>query len=258
VKLTDRLVKATPGRGSAVRRPGPQGAGDGSRRRLFEAAAREFAARGFDGASVDRIAASARLNKAMIYYHFDSKAGLYSEILRDMFAAVGARVRAVAASAEPPEDKVRLFVASIAEEADARPHFPPIWFREIADGGTHLDPHTIREVAGVVSSLRRIIDDGVERGLFHPVDPFLVHAGIVGPLLLFFASSALRDRISRTGLPVGDYQRGQVIVHIQRVTLGVLRGLARGEGRAALPARARGRGARPAPGAGGRTTRRSS
>jgi len=246
------------------RRPGPRARGsEQSRRRLFEAAAREFAAHGFAGASVDRIATTARLNKAMIYYHFGSKAGLHGEILRDMFSAAGDRARAIAASADTPEEKVRRFVDAIAVAADARPHFPPIWFREIADGGIHLDPQTIREVAGIVSALSGFIDAGVRSGVFRPVDPFLVHAGIVAPLLLFFASEPLRERMSRAGLGVSQYQRGQVVDHIQRVTLGVLRGLANGQADAAAPTvparRARGtRSGQPAPAEGGRTRGRSS
>src|SRR6188474_1140664 len=110
----------------------------GSRERLFAAAAAEFAARGFAGANVDRIARAAHVNKAMIYYHFGSKAALYREILGDMLRAVGERVRAVAASAATPEEKLRQFVAAIADAAEARPHFPPIWFREIAEEGAHL------------------------------------------------------------------------------------------------------------------------
>ncbi|HEV3484574.1 MAG TPA: TetR/AcrR family transcriptional regulator, partial [Vicinamibacterales bacterium] len=68
----------------------------GSRDRLLAAAAAEFAARGFAGANVDRIARAARVNKAMIYYHFKSKAALYREILQDMFEAVGVGVLALA------------------------------------------------------------------------------------------------------------------------------------------------------------------
>src|SRR5205809_7981732 len=94
-----------------------------SRQRVFAAAAAEFAARGYAGADVDRIARAARLNKAMIYYHFKSKAALYREILRDMFGAVRTRVAAVAASDASPEDKIRAYIAAIAIEAQARPHF---------------------------------------------------------------------------------------------------------------------------------------
>src|SRR6478735_10141107 len=81
-----------------------------SRQRLLTAAAAEFAARGFAGASVDRIARTARVNKAMIYYHFQSKAGLYREILRDMFAAVAGRVTATGQSGASPDEKIRDFV----------------------------------------------------------------------------------------------------------------------------------------------------
>src|SRR3954454_6406386 len=97
-----------------------------SRDRLFAAAAAEFAARGYAGANMDRIARVARLNKAMIYYHFRGKAALYREILNDMFGAVRARVAEVAASGAAPPDKIRGYVEAIAAEAAARPHFPPI------------------------------------------------------------------------------------------------------------------------------------
>src|SRR6185295_18532994 len=104
-----------------------------TRQRLLKAAAAEFAARGFAGASVDRIARTAGVNKAMIYYHFKSKAALYREILRDMFDAVALRVSAAAGSTAGPADKIRAFVEAIAIEAEARTHFPRIWFREVAE-----------------------------------------------------------------------------------------------------------------------------
>src|SRR3954465_2179878 len=98
----------------------PGSASVDSRRRVFDAAAAEFAARGFAGANVDRIARAARVNKAMIYYHFASKAALYREILRDMFEAVARRASVAAAAAADPRDKIRAFVEAIAVEAEAR------------------------------------------------------------------------------------------------------------------------------------------
>ena len=171
-----------------------------SRQRLLTAAAVEFAARGFAGASVDRIARAARVNKAMIYYHFRSKAALYREILRDMFEAVAAGVAEVAEASADPADKVRGFVDAIAVEAEARPHFPPIWFREIAEGGSHLDTATLASMSGIIKSLGGIVREGIAAGRFQQVNPLLVHAGIVGPILLYFASSSLRVRLQRGGL----------------------------------------------------------
>jgi TetR/AcrR family transcriptional regulator len=197
----------------------------GSRERLFAAAASEFAARGFAGANVDRIAKAARVNKAMVYYHFKSKAALYQEIVGEMFNAVGERIRAVAASDATPQDKLVQFVAAIAEAADARPHFPPIWFREIAEGGVHLGPGTLTEVAGIVQKLVAILQEGVRIGAFRKINPLLVHGGIVGPLLLFFASAGVRQRLQRAGLAgAAEFTRDEVVAHVQRVTLALVEG----------------------------------
>ena len=196
----------------------------GSRDRLVAAAAAEFAARGFAGANVDRIARAARLNKAMIYYHFTSKAALYREILRDMFEAVARRVAETARSSADPADKIRAFVEAIAVEAEARPHFPPIWFREIAEGGAHLDAATVAHIATVVKTLGAIVKQGVAANRFRPVNPLLVHAGIVGPLLLYFASTGIRQRLERGGVRGFGLNRDEVVAHVQRVALNTLEG----------------------------------
>lgn len=209
----------------ARRRPAPPAAT--SRDRLLTAAAAEFAARGFAGTSVDRIARVARVNKAMIYYHFASKAALYREILRDMFDAVARRVADTGRSAADPADKVRAFVEAIAIEAEARPHFPPIWFREIAEGGAHLDDQTVSHIAAVVTTLAAIIREGVAAKRFRSVNPLLLHAGIVGPLLLYFASGGIRKRLARGGVgAAAAIEQADVIAHIQRVALGTLEGQA--------------------------------
>jgi AcrR family transcriptional regulator len=198
---------------------------EASKARVFEAAAEEFASHGFAGAKVDRIAARARVNKAMIYYHFKSKAALYREILREMFAAVAARLEEMGAEHRDPNGKILAFVEAIARSAEARPHFPPIWFREIAEGGTHLDEGVTRTVAGIVKRLAGIVKEGVDAGVFRPVDPLLVHGGIVGPLLLYYASASLRKRMARAGVPRADaYHSPEVIAHVQRVALATLQG----------------------------------
>jgi len=48
-----------------------------TRRRILDAARREFGMKGFDGARVDAIARRARVNKGLIFYHFQSKEELF-------------------------------------------------------------------------------------------------------------------------------------------------------------------------------------
>jgi AcrR family transcriptional regulator len=201
-------------------RPAPD-----TRSRLLAAAAAEFAARGYAGANVDRIARAARANKAMIYYHFRSKAALYREILRDMFDAVAARVHDAAGSALPPDEKIRRFIEAIVSAAEERPHFPAIWLRELAEGAAHTDTGTLRQAGAVLAALGGILDEGRRQRRFQPANPLLVHMGIVAPLLLFFASAPLRRKMDRAGAAgAAGVSRDAFVAHVQRVTLALLEG----------------------------------
>ena len=51
-----------------------------TRKRIFEAARKEFAAKGFAGARMEGIARRAGVSKQLILHHFKSKESLYSEI----------------------------------------------------------------------------------------------------------------------------------------------------------------------------------
>ncbi|WP_053738268.1 TetR/AcrR family transcriptional regulator [Nocardia sp. NRRL S-836] len=55
---------------------------EATKAKLLEAALAEFAAHGIAGARVDRIAAKAGCNKAMIYAYFGSKEDLFDEVLK--------------------------------------------------------------------------------------------------------------------------------------------------------------------------------
>ena len=196
----------------------------GTRERLFSAGATEFAARGFAGANVDRIADAARVNKAMLYYHFKSKAGLYGEILRDMFQAVADRLAATTSPAADPSDRIRAMVEAIAHEAEARPHFPAIWLREIAEGGVHVDKPTVAIVAGILQLVAGAVKDGVASRRFIPANPLLVQLGIVGPLLMFFATAPLRRKVPPPLDAAAQPTTREVVAHVQRVALLTLEG----------------------------------
>ena len=78
------------------RRPGrPEGAAhaDAIRGALLKAARELFAQRDFKAASVREIAAAARVNPAMIHYHFGDKDGLYRAMLQETLGPVLQKVQ---------------------------------------------------------------------------------------------------------------------------------------------------------------------
>src|SRR5215813_7158270 len=98
--------------------------------RILAAAADEFAARGFAGARVDRIAKRARVNKAMLYYHFGSKQGLYRTLLRSTFGQIAAQLVSIAASGRPPAETLDAAVTAMAAFVGTHAFFPSIMLRE--------------------------------------------------------------------------------------------------------------------------------
>jgi AcrR family transcriptional regulator len=190
---------------------------------LFRAAADEFAERGFEAAGVDRIAARARVNKAMLYYHFGSKRALYLEVLRHMFRAVGLRARAIADGPGTAEQKTDAWIAAIVEEAAARPWFPSIMLRELASGAPRFDPETFAMMNAVYAAVRDIIHQGQREGGYRDVDPLLTHLTIMPAILVFFA----RQRVlSASALSEGlaePRQLAEFVRHMQQSVRRMLR-----------------------------------
>lgn len=196
---------------------------EASKARVFEAAAAEFAAHGFAGAKVDRIAARARVNKAMIYYHFTNKAALYRAVVGDMFAATATQVRALRAGRLTPAEQIDELIAIIAREGQAREHFPRMWLRELADGGRHMGEKNFADMTAIVSTLAAILADGVRAGTFRPVSPFVAQVGIVGPLFLFMATAPMRRAVaSHSRLPIDEIPAPVMVDYVRDMTKAAL------------------------------------
>jgi TetR/AcrR family transcriptional regulator len=192
---------------------------------LFRAAAQEFAERGYEAARVDRIAVRARVNKAMLYYHYRSKQGLYVEVLRDMFGAVGVRARAVADAPEPADVKLDTWIAALVEEAAARPWFPPIMLREIASGAPHIDEATFTMMNGVYLAVRDMVVQGQREGTFRDADPLLAYLMILPSILIFFARQrVIAQRKGMQGFAAAAPRTTDEFVrHVQRSARAMLR-----------------------------------
>ncbi len=191
-----------------------------SRRRVFEAAAKAFAVKGFDGAKVDAIAAEAGVNKAMLYYHFADKLTLYRGVLLDLFSAVARGTAGARAAGGVPEAQLRAFVQALVNAARDRPHVPAIWLREIADGGRHLDPEVFTQLRTVLATLDAILKDGARDHGWRPIQPFLVQAGIAAPLMFILATQGLRTQARLTpDLPADP---DAIAAHFTAMTLAML------------------------------------
>jgi AcrR family transcriptional regulator len=210
---------AAPARSRRRRRTPPPD----SRTAVFAAAAELFSARGLDGVGIDDIAHAARLNKAMIYYHFDSKLALYRAIVRDMLHAVRDFATAVANRPDPADQRLAAFAAGIVRLADDRAWFPPLMLREISEGAPRLDPETLGLMKAVFLAFTRILEDGRREGLFRPVNPILAYMSVLGPILLNAARERAARRPGRLELPMfAEVPHADLTAHMQQAALRLL------------------------------------
>jgi len=171
--------------------------------RILAAAAVEFAARGYAGARVDQIARRARVNKAMLYYHFRSKQGLYRALLRDTFTRAGDRLQTIAASAAPPADQLDNAIAAIAGFIRQHQFFASIMLREIAESGAHLDHDTLAALAALPRAVGGIIQRGVDEGAFRPVHPLAAYFSMLAPMVVYLAGAPIRRQLAARHLAGG-------------------------------------------------------
>src|SRR5450631_2505460 len=67
---------------------------DQTRKSILRAAIRELSTHGLAGARTDTIAESAKVNKALLYYYFKSKQGLYAAAIDEVSKTVAERALA--------------------------------------------------------------------------------------------------------------------------------------------------------------------
>ncbi len=165
---------------------------------------------------VDGIAERAKVNKAMIYYHFADKLALYRAVVGDMLSTLGNTVTEIAAAELSPAGKLDRFIENFVRLADSRPWFPTLMLREMAEGAPHLDLETLSHIKAVFAGFGKILAEGEAAGAFRKVHPVLAYASIVGPLVMNAARERVASRPGRAHLPMlVEVSHDDLIAHIQ-------------------------------------------
>jgi AcrR family transcriptional regulator len=188
----------------------------------MQAAAELFAERGFDGVPIDEVAERAGVNKALISYHFGGKRRLYVAILRSTFASMTDRLKALEAEAPSAREALHAFAEAFLQVTRESPGFPTLFLREVLASG--IEPAVLPHLLEIIGVSRRLAARGVREGLFRRVDPLLLHFGLVGSLVFFFATEPARERAAAGGhVPFAMPDPAAFVDYLEELTL---RGLA--------------------------------
>ncbi len=160
---------------------------DASRAAILVAAARVFAAVGFAGARTDTIAAAAHVNKALLYYYFKSKEGLYVAVFEDQFRdfhleAVG-RLRAPGPAAQVLCDYINWHFDSIAHLQNRA-----ALQQQFMAAESRLRTPLLRKYARPRSkALQELLRRGVASGEFRDIDVGHAAISITGLIIHYFS-----------------------------------------------------------------------
>ena len=111
----------------------PDHAQDATREKLLAAAHRQFAARGYYGASIAQIAGEVGLTKQALLYHFRRKEDLYSHVLKGIAGRLLAGMRAEVDASKAPEQQFENVILGIYKAARSNPLDNKVLMRELLD-----------------------------------------------------------------------------------------------------------------------------
>jgi len=158
-----------------------------TRSEILEVATREFAEHGFDGGRIDEIAASTSTTKRMIYYYFESKEGLYLEVLRNAYRAIRAAEQQVDVDHTDPTAAIRQLAELTFDYHEAHPDF----IRLVAIENTAFAQHMAKFESfadlnsPAIALIAKILEQGYSDGRFRrKVEPIDLH--IVVSAFCFF------------------------------------------------------------------------
>ncbi len=175
-------------------RPGSRGEPEKTRAAILRAALEEFAHEGVAGARTDEIARRAGVNKALIYYYFKDKEGLYAAALEQVFSGLHQKVSAVLQRTDlPPRERLVLYAQTHFDYIASAPVYPRLVQREfMRTTGRTLSPagRNIMEkhVRPFYDRLEKLVVEGEKSGDFRHLDPMQTVTSIIGIIVFYFIS----------------------------------------------------------------------
>ena len=194
-----------------------------SRDRIVQAASREFSARGFDAAGVDRIARRARVNKALIYYYFGSKLSLYRTVLRTQMAALVDALRRSVEGSDEPARKLDRYIEALVGHVVETSDLTSLILRELADGGRHLDADILREMVSLPTLLFTVITQEREPRGPTEGDVLMLHFMLTGTTLLMASNKSIRSRVRQMRLAQPPADTRDIVARLQAFARRALR-----------------------------------
>lgn len=151
---------------------------------ILDAAEEEFARYGLAGAKIDAIAARTGVVKAMIYYYFESKEGLYQAVMQRIGSELDIAFEQLSAASLPTEAAIKASIQAGITYGAMYPHRGMLWFYEaIQNQGQYGQSSGWQKSFW---SITNMLERGMAEGVLRSLDPFLTAVNILGVCTFYF------------------------------------------------------------------------
>lgn len=179
------------------RSPGrpPQDASFDARQALVEAGREEFVARGFHGASIRQIAQRAKVNPALVAYHFGDKAGLFKTVISDAMDPLYEQMTDLDLPAD--DNALGRFLEVVTGFLFANPWLPQLMLRDVlAPGGEFAEYFSERLARRNRALIERIVVAGQRGGTIRTdLAPPAAALTIISQLMFPFLAWPIASRV---------------------------------------------------------------
>jgi TetR/AcrR family transcriptional regulator len=139
--------------------------------RILRSAEIIFAAKGFSGASMERIAEISKISKQNLIYYFPNKDLLYKRVLKEILDIWIEKLSLLESDGATPEDVIRGYVREKMQLSRLYPNGSKVFAHEVISGApvlkdyllSHLKPQFDRDV--------ELVKSWINKGLIDDIDP---------------------------------------------------------------------------------------
>ncbi|MGH9353762.1 MAG: TetR/AcrR family transcriptional regulator [Terriglobia bacterium] len=167
---------------------------------ILRSAERIFAEKGLEGARTDAIARAAGVNKALLYYYFKSKNGLFLATLEEVMRESHLKLMAILSGGGSEKEILLRYAEALFDGLSQRPDSYLLFQRFIMENPKLVERLVKKLFLPRFRKVTAVIRRGVRRGELRPVDANQASLSMGALIVFYFSCGPIMKTVMRIDL----------------------------------------------------------